>query len=464
MHEVVDGDTDIWRFHDLDQALTCSREVGEPVFAYWSTPWCPPCAEMQATVLRRPEFRARCDAMVTLAVDGDAPGAQNWGDRLVTDVYPTMLVLDGDAQEWIRFSGGLTSQTFCDVLDVALRKRTAISQLAETVVGQRSPIDDEDLRLLAFHYWPQDRRVYPGAARLALLEALDAQAAARRSRDGGRILVWRIIECSQQHASKPPPIPAQVRERLYERFIALLLSGEATYATLYYVMTGLDPVVHFLCEEDAARRRGLSAALLRVLEGLVADEGLSWTERLIARSAQIKVTNDEAGPSEGDAEPHGAEGEMVEQTRVLVARAEASVVSSIERQSVINMAGHLLRQSGLREASIDLFRTQIERSPWPTYFMPYVAEMYMEAKDKDEAFRWWLRSYEETRGKNTRFELGVRYVAALVRHAPQDRAAIEAMVTRLFSDFGDAADMARGRIRNSLGLLSRTLGTWRAAL
>src|SRR6202000_1798667 len=96
---------------------------------------------------------------------------------------------------------------------------------------------------------------------------------------------------------------------------------------------------------------------------------------------------------------------LMQRTRALVAQADAATAGEVERQSVMNMAGHLLRQSGLRRESIGLFCREIARSPWPTYFMPYVAEMHMEEGESDEAFRWWRRAYEETPGKTTRFEL-----------------------------------------------------------
>jgi protein disulfide-isomerase len=41
-----------WPFDDMDSALARSREIDAPIFLYWGTKWCPPCAEMQTTVLQ----------------------------------------------------------------------------------------------------------------------------------------------------------------------------------------------------------------------------------------------------------------------------------------------------------------------------------------------------------------------------------------------------------------------------
>lgn len=443
-----EGGDDPWLFDDLDSAILRSREIDAPVVLYWGTKWCPPCAEMRATVLQGPEFRSRCAKLVPVGVDGDALGAQALGERLDTEVYPTVLLLDGEEREWIRMPGGLGANICCEVVDAALRRRTPLALLAHALWTDRD-LHEDDFILLAYHYWPQDRRVHPGAKRLPFLEKLYAAATSRNLDSASRVLTWQLVEAVARSAAHTD---LSGRHRLYDRFMELLHSRHATYSTLYYLLVSLEPVVAFLCENDGTRRRELTGVIGRVLDRLVDEGRLSWTERLIAQSASVAL--------QSTPEAAGGPAQLLERTRVMVANADAATLNVTERQSVMNMAGHLLRQSGLREESIRLFRAEIDLSPWPTYFMPYVAEMYMEQNDRDEALRWWQCSYDETQGKTTRFELGVRYIAALVRHAPQERATIERMVARLFTDRGDDADMARGRVRKSLGVLARTLGDW----
>jgi hypothetical protein len=433
----------------FDNALKISRATSHPIFLYWGTKWCPPCAEMQVTVLRRAQFRARCAQMIALAIDGDALGAQACGERVEVAVYPSMLILGGDEREWIRLPCGLKEGALCSVIDAALRKRTPMSLLVDSLY-RGVELDEDDLTLLAFHYWPQDRRLRPGPERLSLMERLDAVVPRNLSALASRVLVWQIIERSgRSHANE-----AALRDRLYDQLSALLDSREATFSALYYLLVAVEPVIEFLCENDGPRRLELSKAFRSVVKGLVEDPTLSWTERLIAHSARLTLECDALSP---DPSPL-----LMQWTRALVAQADAATAGEVERQSVMNMAGHLLRQSGLRQESIHSFCREIDRSPWPTYFMPYVAEMQMEEGEIDEAFKWWRRAYEETLGKTTRFELGVRYVEALVRHAPGNRALIESTVTRLFADRGDDVDATRARARRSLGLLARTLAQWQA--
>jgi thiol-disulfide isomerase/thioredoxin len=442
----IDGDA----LQSFERARTRSLESGHPIFLYWGTKWCPPCAEMQTTVLQRAQFSTRHDRMVPLMMDGDAPGAQVCGERVDVLVYPSMLILDHEAREWISLPCGLDAEQFCSVIDAALRTRSPMARLVDLLYQAEGKLGDDALALLAYHYWPQERRIRAGAERLELLERLDSLVLRRRPDLASRTLIMHLI-ARPGDARQDSEASASLRSQLYDRLLALLDSGNGGFSTLYYLLVGMEPVIDFLCENDQGRHRDLTLALQRVIGELVANETLSWTERLIAQSANLTL----------DA-PTGAGNPLANRTRTLVETADAATTGQIERQSVMNMAGHLLRQSALREESIRVFRREIDRSPWPTYFMPYVAEMYMEQGESEEAFRWWRRSYEETQGKTTRFELGVRYIEARVRHAPKERAPIESMVARLLAERGDDADTTRGRMRRYLGLLVRVLGEWRA--
>src|SRR5579862_8673109 len=93
------SETDPGQLEDFNCAMERARATDRPVFLYWGTKWCPPCAEVQVTVLQRPQFAERCTRMLALTIDGDAPGAQAFGERVDVEVYPSMLVLGADGRE-----------------------------------------------------------------------------------------------------------------------------------------------------------------------------------------------------------------------------------------------------------------------------------------------------------------------------------------------------------------------------
>ena len=442
-----------WQFSDLDAALVHARATGMPVFAYWSTGWCPPCAEMRATVFRTPEFRACSDRLILLGVDGDAPLAQTMGDRLGTTVYPTMLLLGSDGTEWLRFPGGLPAGVFCKVLDLALEKRTPVSAIAARLL-EGQPLAADDFRLLAFHYWPQDQRTHWGGARLALLEKLDAQVPKQLEREATRIFVWRLLETASRHAADPAVISNATREHLHERLIVLLGSTQATYTSLYYLIVGTQPVLDLLSPRDGSSKRHLIDTLRAGLDRILGSTDLSATERLITLSTHADFTCRNSESGELDAPTR-------ERVRATVERVDAQTTWVVERQSVMNMAGHLLKQCGFRREAEALFRKATEEAIGPTYFMPYLAEMCIEENRTDEALTWWRRAFEETQGKNTRFALGVRYISALTRHFPNRTAEIEALTARVIGELGNDPDLTRARNGNALRQLGNALKSWR---
>ncbi len=147
------------------------------------------------------------------------------------------MVLDREGLEWIRMPGGLTEDLFCSVLDAALRRRAPMALLADAVEGTGRGLHDDDLALLACHYWPQDRRIHP-RERIAFLDRLDAAAAARSPEWRPRILAWQLVEHTGRQGAETRPA---VRRRLFDRLLELLHSRQATYSTLYYLLVSLEP-------------------------------------------------------------------------------------------------------------------------------------------------------------------------------------------------------------------------------
>ena len=206
---------DRWPYADPILATQIARESDQPVLLSWSAKWCPPCAEMQLSVLQRPAFRARWSRLVPLSIDGDAPGAQAYGERVDADVYPTYLLLDAEERVWLRIPCGLKEERFCEILDTALRVRRPIAHLALALRADASGLTEDELTLLAYHYWPLEKRVQPGTDRLGFMERLEWALTATGSVAASRLLTWHLIE----RAGRPDAeTSAHTRQRLADRF------------------------------------------------------------------------------------------------------------------------------------------------------------------------------------------------------------------------------------------------------
>ncbi len=109
-----------WFAGDVNAAFAQAAAQGKPVFLYWGASWCPPCHELKATVFSRPEFIEKLKLFVPVYIDGDAPGAQKWGDEFRVSGYPSVVVLRADRTELARINGGMDLSLYANVLDLVL--------------------------------------------------------------------------------------------------------------------------------------------------------------------------------------------------------------------------------------------------------------------------------------------------------------------------------------------------------
>src|SRR4051794_32811595 len=93
-----------WREGDVADAFAEAKELGKPVILYWGAAWCPPCAEMKATLFKDAGFIAETEKFVPVYLDGDSQGAQRWGERFGISGYPTVILLRPDGTEITRIA------------------------------------------------------------------------------------------------------------------------------------------------------------------------------------------------------------------------------------------------------------------------------------------------------------------------------------------------------------------------
>ena len=77
-----------WFDGDVDAAFAAASAAPKPLFLYWGAEWCPPCAQIKATIFSRREFQERSRLFVPVYLDGDTPSAQKQGERFGVVGYP----------------------------------------------------------------------------------------------------------------------------------------------------------------------------------------------------------------------------------------------------------------------------------------------------------------------------------------------------------------------------------------
>ena len=125
-----------WFDGTVEAALAKAKVERRPVFLYWGAVWCPPCQVLKARLFPRPEFRARIASMIPVYLDGDTERAQTWGEKLGTEGYPTVIVLDPDGKEIVRINSLISVAEYVRTLTAALDATKPVGELVTQVHEQ----------------------------------------------------------------------------------------------------------------------------------------------------------------------------------------------------------------------------------------------------------------------------------------------------------------------------------------
>jgi thiol:disulfide interchange protein len=145
-----------WVEGDVNAAFARAATEGKPVFLYWGASWCPPCHELKATVFSRPDFIEKMKLFVPVYIDGDAPGAQKWGDEFRVSGYPSVVVLRADRTELARINGGMDLNQYAEVLDLVLGDVRPVKEILASLDGGDATLAREDCSRLAYNGWESD--------------------------------------------------------------------------------------------------------------------------------------------------------------------------------------------------------------------------------------------------------------------------------------------------------------------
>jgi len=436
----------MWLENDLDAALAQSKRTERMLLVWWTAGWCPPCNELKLSVFDQSPFAAHADRLVLVAIDGDARGAQTLGERLRVRSYPSTVLLDTQGRERLRFPGGLTAPEFCRILDIALTHPAPIAEIAERA-AQGEALTDADYELIAYHWWAIDEVHAVGAERVPLLLSAFKSCPAHLSTVRLRLLVQLLGAASR----RPGALLGDEgdMQAMRELLCSALRSSEVRFSNLYFLLVDL-AVLDGLAADGTPAREVLNRALLDALERMLRAQSMTTTERLIALMAVLNVE----GKLHARKSPDPA---MQERVRDAAMQADRISLVAAERQTTINMAGHLLRAAGLTDEARQMFTSEVKRSVYPGYFMPYLAEMSLEEGRVQEAIDWWRGAYESTPLGASRFSRGVRHISQLIKLRPEERALIEREVTRVLAEIGDDPAALSGINRSSMEMLFANL-------
>lgn len=443
-----------WFHGDVDAAFAAARAAGKPLFLYWGAEWCPPCAQIKATIFNRREFQERTRLFVPVYLDGDTPSAQKYGDKFGVVGYPTMILFRADGTEITRLPGGVDIARYAKILDVALAAAHPVSEILAAARGGGVASTD-DWRLLAYYSWSTDNgRVLAPQDRVATFRALAERCPVEVAADCSRFFFEYLSAAA--NAGKHPAMDGLERADSRRKLLELLDQPPALQANVEHLLYDATDDVGLLSDANSAERRQLTAAWSKALDQVAAVTGpgaLSTKERLNLLRARVLLAKLDAP----DAPLPPA---LVDAVRKAVTAVDAGTRGAAERQAAINAAVRLYWDAGLDADATALLTSELGKSASPYYFMLDLAELAAKAGRKQEAVQWLARAYHDSKGAATRFQWGYDYLVGLLEMTPDDLPAIERAGLEVLGELDGTPDAFYQRTRSRLEQLSSQLLEW----
>lgn len=446
-----------WFPGDVDAAFEHAKAEGKPVFLYWSAEWCPPCHELKATLFMRPEFQGKLKLFIPVYLDGDAPGAQNWGDAFGVTAYPTIVILKSDRTELTRIVGGMDVARYNDVLDMALGDVQPVRQLLASLDQNTEPLSMGDCRRLAYNGWLLDDAITNAPAKTTedlrrAIEGCPVDARTERARlMMAAAFASATTDAEALKAGKPPSATTVMLVKNVSDLLAdapLALSVADTFLWLsdgFFLAAKADPKT---AVELLTRWNG-------VMSAIVNNSRTSDSDRCYAVANQLRATK--ALSADGK-----IPSELASMARQNVDSALSRKHSEDARSSVVNGSILVLYFLGDMDRLFTVLNQEMATTKTPYYYMGGLAEIEEQRGNKDKAIGWLERSYRESKGVATRFEWGTDYVVGLVRMRPNDAAGIRLAALTVLDEL-DGPDRIHSRTASRLKRLDSTLREWNKA-
>lgn len=431
-----------WFPGDVDAAFAASRETGRPVLIFWGAEWCPDCQQLKSSVFSRPDFIAKSRLFVPVYLDGDLPGAQQWGDVFRVTGYPTVVVLDGSRREITRLAGGMDLNLYAELLDNALGDVRPVTELVG-LARRGGELSADDCRRLAYHaFGLEDAEVFPTDELVAALQG----AAARCPAQSPRLRLRAAVT-----VARAPATPAALATAL-GTLDETLTDRPTALANLDLVM-GLD-AAFFSAARQAAPARAASVAqrLLALADAAAGDSRFAPADQLYALRLGLRAAASLA--------PDGRPGdERVSASRARAASMVAEPRGAFEHASVVNAALNVYRELGESDRARELLTAEAASSKRPWYYLGDLAALEEEAGNRDRAIALLAEAYAVAVGPASRFQWGYNYLSGLLRLAPDDRDTIETVGRQLIGELGGPQDVHR-RTRLRMQRLGEQLRDW----
>jgi thiol-disulfide isomerase/thioredoxin len=428
-----------WYAGDVGGAFESARIEHKPVFLYWGAQWCPPCQQLKSSVFSRSDFIAKTRQFVAVYLDGDDPGAQQWGETFRVGGYPTVVILRADRREITRISGGMDLSLYADLLDIALGDVKPIAEVLAALRARPAELTHADCQRLAYYAWElgdysiEERKTLAPALARAATTCADISSTER-----ARLTVTAAVLS---------PLPDSVAR------IGSIIADSAQAPQIADVLEDLDTTFYAaVLAQGAAASAKFQSDWVRTMDRVAGDPRKIAADQLVAVGTKLALVKRFAPDGKVPAA-------LAQDARARVAAALGQHAEPYVRAGVINAASFVDEQLGDDAAQYAMLRAEMRTAKTPYYYMADLGDVEERRGHRAEALAWYERAYRESRGAATRFQWGNRYLGALLRLAPTERQRIRDTAAAVIGEL-DGPERIRARTRIGLEKLDGRLRKW----
>lgn len=437
-----------WYEGTVDQAFAEAKETDTPIVLYWGAVWCPPCAQLKATIFKRRDFIEKTELFISVYLDGDTDRAQVYGETFKVRGYPTLIIFNPSGEEVTRIPGGMNLQRYVEVLDLALNDiRPAATLLAEIIDNGYVPTENE-IRLLAHYSWGQD-------AGQALGERDKVDVFKRLADMTPELMIEEKsrfnAEYLEQLAEVEDPIEDDVKADAVIRLTDLIDDPQQSRANLYFIPYSVAKVLKVVTDEGTEERQAIVAKWQSRLNVLRLDASFSAAERMRIFAGEIRLAK---------LDSEDIPDELKARIRAAVERERAGAEDAYESIVVTNASVGILMDSDQNELASEVLQAELETSNTGYYWMADLAYFAQEAEQTEEALKWLKMAYDQAEGIATRIQWGSIYVTGLTEMNPDDLVLLEDTVSQIFDELDAQDEAIHGRNKGSLKRIGRNLNKW----
>jgi thiol-disulfide isomerase/thioredoxin len=430
-----------WFEGDVNAAFDAAKASKKPVFLYWGAKWCPPCQQLKSSVFLRSDFIEKSKEFIAVHLDGDDPGAQQWGEKFHVVGYPTVVILRADHKEILRLTGGMDLSLYADLLDVALSDVKPMADVLAAAHGSGAALSHGDCQRLAYNAW------ILGDYTEAQRSSLAADLAHATTQCGGMSSIERARLTVASAALKPTP-----------ETVTQVIGIVEDPSVAPRIADALDSLGDDVFKDVQSRGAPVAAQFLadwtRTMDSVANNPAVIDADQLYAIAAKLEVAKQFAKDDKVPADLAAA-------ARARIAAALAKNQDPYVRAGIVNAASHIYDQLEDEEGEYAMLKAQLATAKAPYYYMSDLGEIEEKRGHKAEALAWFARAYAESQGVATRFQWGTLYLNALLRISPTDRTRIRQTGIAVIAEL-DGPERIQARTRMRLEKLDDGLRKWNA--